>query len=1513
MIINPFILAANKGNISTAISKIVIIEPEVLVERSIHDEWNMAKLIPMSKPSGKNGKAKPVMFSGKILIKDGFGLYVDHLGWGEDLKGKAFVSQIKDFNAEIKLSGNKIDLSGTATSVIGKAVAYTRTVGNLNIRTGKYRFVVNAKNVDLEKWGYYTMNIPHFKPISGISDMKLTMTNPPPRKKGLPIFFDGQFNVKNGKAIIFNRPFEGLNGFVWIHDEDARFNNVAGFTGGVPVIANGRIYDFTVANYDLKLELPRTDIGKLRGAFPGIGNIDLSGKAAASVNIGGDFAHPLFNGTAEADGRLFGQNMSGAFKFKSDGPVLKVSSDRLSAYGGDLSAESIFDFTSSDPSFIINVYGVSLDPEKAVPALSSNKGKAAMTVLVKGSAQKFTVDGQAKISGSGEASVFGTIEANNIDMNLACKDLSISYGRFKGELDSLNGKISGNVRDNPAKNLVFEGNAVLSDAFLDSQPISEADIAFKYYDRQAEIPSLILRSGSSTFSVKGRTGLNCATDLSIEAVSAEVSDLKVLDPFIPKEWAPITGKTDLSISATGEIKDINKIDPSAFSVKGKFNLTDGSISYQDIKEANINFLWNDSRLTLQNCRITTEASDILVNGFLEPAGSVNMDISGTLSLADLRPFTQKYGRLFGESKITCHLEGKTKNPAIKMDLGVHGLRFNEIMLSSVSGNIYYDGKKLYFLKPLDIDQGNDEYVISGDFSFEKKPLLSLRLDVLKGELGTASVLIDGINSEIGAKQFFGVSQQKTLVIYPEKFQLPQRDLSQIYNSEDKTSIIKDVTRAENDSYSYGKALKERSGRNINGKFTGFLEVNGRTDDLSGALSFDVKGGTWEGYSFDEISANATMKSGTFEISSAYIKKGNGILSAAGSFNFLTSASLEIKATDMPIDFLSFFTGNEKSFKGDVDLDAHVQGPVRSLTGDAGINASNITVGGVNFDKVASHIDFRNNAFYFQNTELSTGGKKSAISGHIPLTGEGLSLSISLEGESIGLLSLASPNIQWTSGTGEGFVSITGSIDHPKLNGALSIKNSEIELMSLGSSLSSINSEIKINNNVISTESLSAKWNGKWTHNIINKINLYGSLDLNPLFSKDPSVGLNLKLSDNDLTVDIPDIYKGDLDVKGISLAGPSTGPRLSGTINLSNGALTLPDMSRKSAAFPLGMNLTVNIQKNSYVTAGDVNNLISTDLSNLILNLELEGNNISVNGSLADPKVLGKVTFKSGTVNILNREFSLMSEDRQKDVFTSNQMDIQANTADFRGTTLPYLTLSAEININSTENSLASLPSKNQTYTTSNFLVISRITGVPFSQEKEEGLNLMFYAFKEDATKQPPELVPAGYDEEQIKVLLLPDFIKGSLGITDKGVSNVDANEVLADYLNSRLNAYLLRDVERNLAKSFELESLTLEYNFGKDLRNMFTTTNPSELGPQELPETMYGIGAVKSFFGRLFIDVKYSQAVEQPALINKEWLNYQLTYKLNSVLSVVYYREPFSFLQDSDYYKVTLKAGYEF
>jgi len=196
--------------------------------------------------------------------------------------------------------------------------------------------------------------------------------------------------------------------------------------------------------------------------------------------------------------------------------------------------------------------------------------------------------------------------------------------------------------------------------------------------------------------------------------------------------------------------------------------------------------------------------------------------------------------------------------------------------------------------------------------------------------------------------------------------------------------------------------------------------------------------------------------------------------------------------------------------------------------------------------------------------------------------------------------------------------------------------------------------------------------------------------------------------------------------------------------------------------------------------------------------------------------------------------------------------------------------------------------------------------------EKMRQLNITFDSFFEDKAKTPSELRPAGYNEQEIKVMLLPDFIKSLAGVVrEKGEeTGADTNVVIADYLSSRVQTFVFRGLEREMEQRLALESLTLEYNFGKDIRQAMGVKEEKRM-EDEKPDLR--VGFVKGFFDKLYLDVRYDQtAMDTGAQVSS--LNYQLTYKLSPIWSIIYYREPLS-LQEiaSGYQKVTLRAGLSF
>jgi hypothetical protein len=1478
---NPFKLAASRGNISAAISKVTIIEPDVIVERFKNDTWNMADLMPKGKAIEGEKAPGPLMLSCTIVIMGGFGSYIDHLGWGEDLKGKPFISKIKDFNGEIKLSGNKINVSCTGTSIVDRSVAYTRTTGNVNIKTGKYKFNVTAKNVDIEKFGYYTMNIPNFKAKTGISDMTLTMTNPVPGKNRLPILFDGKFNIKNGTAYIFGKLFENLNGFVRVFDEEATFKGLTGTHAGLAGTANGRLFDFAVANYDIQLAVPKTDSEAIKKAFPELSAIKYSGGVRSIIHIGGNYGAPILDSVLDLDGSIYSQKINGKASLFYEASKLNVSSNDLKIYGGKIKANGSVDYSRSTPNIYITVSGEGISLKEAL-RLSSAREKARINASLIGTTASFDLDILASTKNMGEMQITGRYRDNSLDMDIFGQNI---VGFSEQNIESIDGSLS-------------------------------------YKNGTIKIKRVQLQNGTSTIVLKGLMGAGVESSLNVDAVSAEASDLTILNAFLPKEIRPVTGKMDMHLLLSGIISGETLSETSGLKVTGQIKLSNGSVGNEKIDEANMNFVWENSNLNLDNARFRSGYTDIDAFGTFEANGKIALSLVGKLDLSTLKNYTLKYGRVFGQADLDCKITGSITKPVFDTTFDVNKLRYNEIFVDRILGRIKYDGESVELLQPLKIDHEKDEYSIVGNIKLGKTPSVDAEFDVVKGDISTMALLFDEINNELRSKQLLsGQTKQKTIFISPINLEISSRRSEKIYESDAGKTLLDRVKKAESDVKDLSVSFSERPRRNVSGKLDGQFKIKGPVSDLAGQITLNISSGTWETFSFDEAKISGHMHGGTFEADSIYLKKDEGILNMSGYFDLNNTGSIEIMARNMPVDILSLLLGKGKTLKGEFDLDAGLSGSLASPKGSIALRSNDVNVGGIALDRLNSNINIHDKTFYILNTELAKDNDRSLITGNIPLEKE-IFMNITMEGAAIGLVTLLTNDLSWNGGSGKGNMIISGKLDHPKFNGLLVLDGCNVYVKPIDCDLTSIDSTLYLTNNTITTESLNAKLNGSWTGKKINKLRLSGSFSWDNLFTDARAVDLNLKLKDTTLALDIPDLYKGDLDIENVSFVGPLSvsgearlAPKLSGVFTMSNGAIKLPDMSKESTLPPVDFDITLNIGKNTYVEAGDTRNLISSDFSNLIMNLEIEGKDIKVTGSLDSPNVIGKTTFNRGTVNILNREFSLINEDRQKFLFSTSLDKVTNNEAIFSSGSLPHLTLSAEIKVKATQRAGEPAPGEPVQYVSTNVLVVSRIKGVPFSKDKDEGINLSFDSFTEDTTKTPSEFLPGKYDEQEIKVLLLPDFIKGSLGIDERGVEAVDANAVVAEYLNSRLNSYLLRDVERQVAKSLDLDSLSLEYNFGKDIKGMLPANEAvTPLSPQGyVPETAYGVGAVKGFFDKFYMDVRYSQAVQEPSVVNRALLNYQLTYKLSPSLSVVYYREPFSFIEaESDYYKFTIKTGYQ-
>jgi hypothetical protein len=595
----------------------------------------------------------------------------------------------------------------------------------------------------------------------------------------------------------------------------------------------------------------------------------------------------------------------------------------------------------------------------------------------------------------------------------------------------------------------------------------------------------------------------------------------------------------------------------------------------------------------------------------------------------------------------------------------------------------------------------------------------------------------------------------------------------------------------------------------------------------------------------------------------------------------------------------------------------VDGPIENPRISLSAAGNGLGLDGIVFDRAMLSVTKKDNMLYLHELSLIEGSLLSSAYGSISFRRRGpIDIEANLKGNSVGLLNLLTNDFRWLSGNSSVSLKASGTLAKPQINGKAFLSRAAIRLNAIDSVVRDLQGSAEVRGNVLDIKSLTGVWAGGKTKKWANPIGLAGQIDFTDLFSEKPSLGLALVVSPTDLYVALPNLYTGNLSVKELSLSGPlyfdqSRGPLLAGKVAAENAVINLPSGQAPAAAgqpFPLDFDLTADLNKNVYAVMGDVSTL---NLSNIFMNLELSGQSLKISGSTRSPVLLGKIALKRGVVSIFNREFTLLSTDMQSKFFPYDQEKIRQNTAFFTGEegpsgALPNLDITASVNVENQEKDADGQLVKK------NVVVLARLAGVPGSTEKERGLKVALSGFSEDKSKSPPEISPANYAEQDLRVMLLPDFIKSLAGISGPGESGkVDTNVIVADYLNSRVQTLLFRSLEREAEQRLGLESLTLEYNFGPKIREAMGIKDTTGFAEEKPALT---VGFVKGFFDRLYIDVRYSQGVQKTTSSSgaDTSINYQLTYKLTPIWSIIYYREPISLNEiTTGYQKITLKAGF--
>jgi autotransporter translocation and assembly factor TamB len=1536
---NPITYAFAKGDMVPALTKITVINGSFKIERDKNGVFTI-----LSSFSGSGASAGPPPFHGRVIIQNCSAEYIDQRGFKET--PGYFSVKAQKVNGWLDL-GKKDALN---FSVSGRVPEFVKAQGSFDLTTKKYELNVAAEKLDLKKWANYTIPLPGFQAQGGKADLNLRVA--PAKTKGWAAALTGKVSFYGAAADFQSYLLSAVSGDLFLDDEKLAVKNLTVKINGLLLAVNGRFYDFSQRNLDLSIFATAPELTSLTSFWPQLKSLDPAGHGTAKIRLAGSVANPIISGEATiAQGQIYGQAVSGTVKFSLKNKTLSANSNNLKFFNGQLNARLDLEL-SNNPSLNLNCKISGLDLAALAQRSPGIEGKADGTFELGGplndlkgklSAQlsrglvfgqpmhrvsssfkivnnNFLLDEFTAASGDVNFRADGTVTHDLVfDLRAEAAGFHLKgkgvFGEMSATLNSFKGrtrwKLDKEFLAQPLSNLTASGEVTLTGGRIGDQLFDEARGGISLGNGRIAINEAQIKKEQSVVRLSGVTGLGTPTKLFVAGNNVDLADLKLNS----------TGSASFEIEVTGELSKETRIVSLdtllGLTANGRLQILKAEIAGTAVTEAFLKFNWQDRSLKLEGSRVVTPFSRFNLDLTYKKDGSLEGSLKGAADLNYYHNLTSQFGKISGLVGLALNLGGSVAKPQLSASFRLNNFGFNNIYFDDVSGSLGYSANKLTVLKPISFKNGSDLYSLSGDLVWDpvspEASSLGLSFQVLKADLASSYRLLYNIQGEISRRFFVARQVQPVTSINPAAFKLP--DLSafsrdgrlQLYLSEGpKPYYLSAWKKVWQQSEKTQAAAPEET---MGGCLTAEVTLSGKVADLDGRLLGQISRGFFREFHFDLFEAEASLKGQGIKIGKAVLSKSGGHVSALGTYNLNGALAVKVSADKMPLDILQIvFPG--KRFKGVFDLNAILGGSLKNLTASLEARGKNLSLASIDLDEAALSLAKNNDYLYLNKFSLRQGESASSASGFLSLTHPGsVSLEAELKGNTVGLMNLFTDQVKWNSGSADLYARVSGTLNRPKISGRASVKDGSVRIAALESDVKDLQGWASIESNVLTINALTGTWTGKRTKDVSDPVGLAGTIDLSRVLAEKSSLDLNLAFSPTLVYANFPNLYIGTLKVKELSLQGPlyldgSDGPTLAGRVEVNNSVITLSQPSG-GQALPLHLDLNIDLAKNSYVAMGDVATL---NLSNILMNLEVTGA-LQVSGLLRDPDLLGKIVIRRGTVNIFNREFSLLTAEMQKKYSTYSSQIAQENFASFKGDgAQPDLEITASVDVQNQEKDPAGNPVKKKVN------VLAHLSGTPGAKEEAQALKISLASYTEDTTKAPSEFVPAAYSEQDLKVMLLPDFIKSLAGIGQTqgaGENNVDSNAVVADYLNSRVQSILFRSLEREAEQTLGLESLTLEYNFGPKIGEALGVR---DIKGFEQQKPAWSVGFVKGFFDRLYIDVRYAQGTDQPSptTYGQTLFNYQLTYKLTPIWSIIYYREPNSLSNPATgYQKMTLKAGF--
>lgn len=709
------------------------------------------------------------------------------------------------------------------------------------------------------------------------------------------------------------------------------------------------------------------------------------------------------------------------------------------------------------------------------------------------------------------------------------------------------------------------------------------------------------------------------------------------------------GRADFAAEVTGPIGNP--------SVKARFAAVDGSALYQPYRLAEGDLTMDLSRVTLKNVRLTDGRAEHFVDGSI---GLANQALD--LKVISVQARAENLMRLLlPEEELTGNVDNTVVLRGTLADLEAEGeISFSEgsykkILLAGAKGK-YSRKNGRTEIRDFTVNSPNLQVKFSGVM----EPDETLNFDIAAEEIDVGKLYLKLPYPVSGQAKFFG--KLRGTVNAPEFYgQLAAPEV--IFNGRPLSGIEGQVSYGADilclDSLRFGQgegtfsfsAEVKLETQQFNGSLdvqkgdvAAILDVfNIQQDWLSGALDGQIrlegsaehpkvrlKGNLLHGalreYPLDTVDLDVALDDTLVSVHRFYAKQNEGVLAMQGKVDLEGDVQLEIAGQSIDAALLTHLARYDLDAQGILNFGAQVSGRAKDPKANVSLEIAGGGVGSATFDSLYGLFTLESGIIHAEQVMLTKGEYKATAYGEVPLAaltktgpvsaGEQMDLKISLDQADLTILPFLSKDIEWAMGKTSGILDLTGTLEHPLVNGRIAVDNGAVKLKPLAKPIEALTLDMQFRGTQIDLNTFEGTM-GNGNYRMFGQSRLTGN-----------------GLSEYAFTLELD-----HLDVVNPYYTGPLTGklalldekgvPKLKGNLDFTNVTVDIPSLPESEGALPrIRLDIDLNI--------GPKVRLYNA----LLYDILLEGH-VHLGGSTAHPQSSGEVEAIRGTVSYLKTPFQV--------------------------------------------------------------------------------------------------------------------------------------------------------------------------------------------------------------------------------------------------------------------------------